>query len=146
MLLISHVTTTNVALFWPMLNGIGINMVRSSKRKQSTRVLENADPLLPKNKKTKTFSRTTLPVARHIPENADASGPSSRKSSVGIEEVDDEECNSIVLSMQPTDPARILEPADGSDDEVEAPVEEPEEDAESELSKSPVVLYRVASA
>ena len=105
------------------------------KRKETARVTENADPLLPKNKKAKTSAQPKLkPKAARTAQ----SGPSQCPSL----ELEDEE--NLVQRTQPTNPNHVLEAADGSDDndggpepdviDVGGTSEEPEESAENELS------------
>jgi len=113
------------------------------KRKESSRSIGNADPLLPKNKKSKPSIKKTL--AHHDTDVPTPPSPSTQKSSVDIQEVEDDG-DSIVPNVHPNDPAQILELSDGSDDgEDKALVgdsgEEHEESAESELSKPATMLF-----
>ena len=103
------------------------------KRKKSSRVTENADPLLPKNKKTKVAQKanpTGQPKAPDTTKGKRARTASSRHSSVEIEDVADKP---------------DVEAADGSDNvdgDDSAPVwidvddgedEKPEDSADAEL-------------
>ena len=113
------------------------------KRKETTRVTDNADPLLPKNKKAKTApqpKRLTAKASQVSKATGSAQGRSSRHPSVDIEEVEDED--NLVQRVQLTNPSRILEAGDGSDDDDDSPEvvgiskksgEKPTESAENEL-------------
>jgi hypothetical protein len=103
-------------------------------------VTENADPLLPRNKKAKTSAK--LKPAMSAPKGAS----SSWHPSVEVKEVDNEADLAQCQRAQPTNPMCIIKASDGSDDDdpdVEPEVvdvgnmseEELEESAEDELSK-----------
>ena len=114
----------------------------SRKRKESSRVTENADPLLPKNKKPKTSrvlkpkpsqkSHTRIPT----PQTTSSKQPSpsqqastSRQPSVAEEDLD----NDVEMVHQlPKNPNHIIEAADGSDDDPEDEVQKPTEDDKEE--------------
>jgi len=120
------------------------------KRKETTRVTDNADPLLPKNKKAKTAPQPKRPTAKASQASkatGSAQGGSSRHPSVGLEEVEDEE--NLVQRVQPTNPSRILEAGDGSDDDDDSPEvigtskesgKKPTESAENELGTSIITM------
>jgi hypothetical protein len=121
-----------------------IRAASSRKRKESRRAIENADPLLPKNKKAKPSAENKW--ARQDTEVPTHSSPSTRKSSVDIEEVA-KDGDSVASNPHPVDQAQIHELTDRSDDgDNEAPAvididdEKPEESAESELSRPTTVL------
>jgi hypothetical protein len=119
----------------------------SRKRKESSRVTENADPLLPKNKRAKT-SGVLKPKPRQKPDTTRIPTPqttstqqpsssrqtaSSWQPSVAEDFVDEPE---IVTNMLPKNPNHIIEAADGSDDDPEEEVPKPtEDDKEEELEE-----------
>ncbi|KAH9025242.1 hypothetical protein EDB85DRAFT_1893982 [Lactarius pseudohatsudake] len=120
------------------------------KRKESSRVLENGDPLLPKNKISNAAVKRKL--VHHPSKDTDMSthpSPSTRRASVVTEEANplndgNGACNGVNPSACPmvTALAQNLEPepASGSDSGIEeVPMEvsdeEPEESAASEMSK-----------
>jgi hypothetical protein len=128
----------------------------SRKRKETSRVTENADPLLLKNKKSKPTThlkpKQTLQTRKRLgpqastphTETSSIQQPSStQQPSVEVEDVEDED--NVVPHAQPKNPNHIIEAADGSDDdpedeapdiiEVDDDSEEPEEPEEDELSE-----------
>jgi hypothetical protein len=118
----------------------------SRKRKETRRAVENADPLLPKNKRLKTSVKGIRPhqdtdTKTHLSQ-------STRKSVVDLEEDSDDvnEVDDVVPSMnvlgQVLDDLGYMEADDENDeesiidvDEIVAASEAAEESAEAELSR-----------
>jgi hypothetical protein len=102
------------------------------KRKETSRIIENADPLLARNKKARTAQAPKNPVQKPTPTakakaatlqankrpqsvvQTSARSVSTWQSSVEIEDVIDEAVD--VRGEQPLNPDHIIEAADGSDD------------------------------
>jgi hypothetical protein len=114
------------------------------QRKDTIRVTENADPLLPKNKKAKVSASAKEKAKPKQTKQATTKvtmphSSSSRRRSVEIEDVDDED--GVTPHAPLRNPHRIIEATDGSDDddsevmEVNVEEEKPEETAEEQLSK-----------
>ncbi|KAG5634133.1 hypothetical protein H0H81_003202, partial [Sphagnurus paluster] len=98
-------------------------MTFTSKRKAS-------DQSTTSQKKRKT-SETTSTTAKST-----KSFTSAQSRSPSVEIIEDEDHNATTRSGPPKRPGRILEAADGSDDdEDDVAVEEPEESAEAELGR-----------
>ncbi|KAH9008622.1 hypothetical protein EDB85DRAFT_2254845 [Lactarius pseudohatsudake] len=89
-----------------------LRAVSSRKRKETSRIIENADPLLPKNKKSKNSGKTK-PACTDESTHMHPS-PSTQKSS-DTEEADNDG-TSVTASLHPTETARTDEPADENDD------------------------------
>jgi hypothetical protein len=117
------------------------------KIKISARVTDNADPLLPKNKKARAEGHTkAMGKGKAVLKPLPKTGKAQRRPSVEVEDVPEEA--SLPASLHPKDPNCIIEPAgvvamdvDGDDsDTVEISDTEPEleaaeESCEAELSK-----------
>ena len=109
------------------------------KRKLTSRVTDNADPLL-KHKKPRLAPKTVKPTPKRVPR---------RHPSVEIEEVDDEA--NITYGASPKSTNHIIEVADGSDEsesggvdaDEEDKVEEDGEPAEAELRESKTNIYSI---
>ena len=118
----------------------------SCKKKESSCITDNADPLLPKIKRSKVTVQRKW--ADYIPKVLDVSthpSPSTQKSSVDISDNTNNEGNGLGLS--PVNPMQSSTPANWSDNgNNETPAltefdEVSEESAELEMSKSITVLY-----
>jgi hypothetical protein len=128
-----------------------VRAASSRKRVESRRAIENADPLLPKNKRRKLSAKDDL-EDKQARQDTVSTYPSllTRRpsSSVDIEEVgnDDESVATAVSTIHSIDEVAapgvleldVSDSSDGGDSEkpavIDVDVDEPEESAESELS------------